>query len=65
MGGRGNDGGDKTAFGEDEPRGEKQRLTELNDPIVNPVPLVNGRKQPEITLEEMEVREWLKTYLGY
>ena len=44
---------------------KKQRLTELNDPIVNPVPLVNGRKQPEITLEEMEVREWLKTYLGY
>ena len=44
---------------------KKQRFTELNDPIVNPVPLVNGRKQPEITLEEMEVREWLKTYLGY
>jgi hypothetical protein len=44
---------------------KEQRFNELNDPIINPVLLGDGRKQPETTLEKMEEREWLKTFLGY
>ena len=44
---------------------KEQRFNELNDPIVNPVLLGDGRQHPETTLEQMEEREWLKTFLGY
>jgi len=59
-----NDERNETAFAEDEPSGKRKRFKELNELVAHPKPLV-GDNPPEITLDDMEERAWLKRHLGY
>jgi len=43
---------------------KEKRFKELNELVAHPKPLV-GDNPPEITLDDMEERAWLKRHLGY
>ena len=43
---------------------KEKRFKELNESVAHPEALV-GDNPPEITLDDMEERQWLKRHLGY